>query len=181
MKPLSPVHVSTSDKKPSKMKPLSPGHVSTSEKKRKDRTPVQLLHSQLEAINIDSSEEDLSDDDEADPKLCETKNIRIGDAHAVNDCYHSNFEAIKQIPCKYIAKAWIKVKEPKKQAHHPYNGGKLKDEAIAKFGKDNQGALTMPNWWPKEDCRHKEPDHIKKPGACVHQLLVHITNSPQNV
>lgn len=163
------------------MKPFSPGQISTSEKKRKGRTQVLQLHPELEAINIDSSEEDLSDDDEADVKSCKRKWIRIGDAQAVNDCYHDLFEAIQQIPCKYIAKAWVKVKAPKKQSQHPYNGGKWKAEAIAKFGKDNPGAFTMPGWWPPKNCRHKEPDHIKKPGVCVCQLLVHVTNSLQNV
>lgn len=55
------------------------------------------------------------------------------------------FDEFQQIPCKMIAKQWIKIIEPKKQSQYPYNGGD-------KF---------KPTWWPKE-VRHKEPDHLKK-------------------
>jgi hypothetical protein len=44
--------------------------------------------------------------------------------------------------------------EPKKQTHHPYTKG------------DEQA----PSWWPNttgpNNVRHKEPDHLLKPGKC---------------
>ncbi|ODV88203.1 hypothetical protein CANARDRAFT_179796, partial [[Candida] arabinofermentans NRRL YB-2248] len=55
------------------------------------------------------------------------------------------FEEFQQIPCKLLAKSWIKLIEPKKQTQHPYK----------------KGSESKPFWWPKE-CRHKEPDHLKK-------------------
>ena len=96
------------------------------------------------------------------------KEIKIGDEQAVVLSYYELLDVIQQVPCKEIAKAWIKAIDPKKQAKNPYNGGKSKAIAIAKYGKENQGFMTMPDWWPEKDCRHTEPDHIKKDGAYVH-------------
>jgi hypothetical protein len=58
---------------------------------------------------------------------------------------------IQQLACKQIAKAWIKVCEPKKQSHYPYRGG----------------TPTAPPWWPLTS-RHKEPYHLKKEGELIH-------------
>ncbi|KAG7797635.1 hypothetical protein KL929_002478 [Ogataea haglerorum] len=55
------------------------------------------------------------------------------------------FDEFQQIPCKLLAKAWIRLIEPKKQSRYPY---KLGDR-------------SKPLWWP-ESCRHKEPDHLRK-------------------
>ncbi len=79
------------------------------------------------------------------------------------------FKMLGQLGCKDIAKAWIKMGHPKKQTTHPYNGGKTKKESLRRFGFE--GALRTPHYWPPwerwrdcEGCRHREPDHIKKPG-----------------
>ncbi|MCJ1393021.1 hypothetical protein MMC18_005893 [Xylographa bjoerkii] len=86
--------------------------------------------------------------------------ISISDEEALKKFYTTRFIQMQQIPCKVINKAWIKVVQPKKQARHPYNGGKK----AAAAGDPGNGDLTKPDWWPREGCRHKEPDHIQKQG-----------------
>lgn len=63
----------------------------------------------------------------------------------VKNYLYNCFEEFQQIPCKLLAKAWIKVIEPKKQSKYPY---KLGDS-------------SKPYWWP-HGCIHREPDHLKK-------------------
>ncbi|TID15467.1 hypothetical protein CANINC_004433 [Pichia inconspicua] len=63
----------------------------------------------------------------------------------VKNYLYNCFEEFQQVPCKLLAKAWIKIIEPKKQSTYPYkNGDKCK-----------------PYWWPAS-CVHREPDHLKK-------------------
>lgn len=83
------------------------------------------------------------------------RTLKIGDAKHVWDFYDQRFRNCQQTACKLIAKAWVKVVEPKKQTNHPYTG---QDE-------------RAPEWWPKpwgttkeEKVRHKEPDHLYKKG-----------------
>lgn len=87
------------------------------------------------------------------------KQIMVGDEEAMKHYYLTRFKQIQQIPCKSIAKAWIKLIEPKKQVKHPYNGGK---KARRMGVLKNGGELTRPDWWPKRGCPHKEPDHQRK-------------------
>lgn len=77
----------------------------------------------------------------------------IGESETVWEFYQEQFRNCQQTACKLIAKAWVKVVEPKKQSAHPYTG------------------KEVPDWWPKpwgpskEDAvRHKEPDHLYKRG-----------------
>ncbi len=159
---------SRSGTQPSKKRPLSPNIPPTSVRRCKPSAHVQP-QSRLSSAIMEPSEEESSDDSEIVPITPKYKSIMIGDTEAVDDVYYDKFIAIQQIPCKAIAKAWIKVLEPKKQANHPYNGGKRKEESMAKYGRDNPGALSSPNYWPSKNCRHKEPDHIYKDGTCVYQ------------
>lgn len=85
--------------------------------------------------------------------------IKIGDSVALDEYYRQRFLDIQQLSCKVIAKAWIRVIEPKKQTNHPYNGGKQISDAKPDPEK------TKPDWWPA-DVRHREPDHVRKPGTC---------------
>ncbi|KAF3130244.1 hypothetical protein TWF569_009659 [Orbilia oligospora] len=85
------------------------------------------------------------DDDESEEEELQLEPLRIGDEEAVNKYIYNKFLQIQQLDCKTIAKCWIKVIEPKKQAHSPYNGGDS----------------TKPWWWP-EGAPHKEPDHLLK-------------------
>ncbi|KAK3902533.1 hypothetical protein C8A05DRAFT_33763 [Staphylotrichum tortipilum] len=79
--------------------------------------------------------------------------LRIGDAGAVQRFYESRLKAVQQTACKEIAKAFVKVIAPKKQARNPYTGG----------------LDTAPDWWPEKcgvdgkEVRHIEPDHLHKP------------------
>ncbi len=71
--------------------------------------------------------------------------INTSNKHEVNNYLFNCFEEFQQIPCKILAKQWIKIVEPRKQSRHPYN----------------QGDKAKPYWWP-DSARHKEPDHLKK-------------------
>ena len=101
------------------------------------------------------------------------KEILVSDKEALKRCYDTRFRQIQQLGCKTIAKAWVKVVEPKKQAHHPYNGGKRAKE----LGRDADGEVTKPDWWPPKGCRHKEPDHTKKDGRNSNTLIKAFTDT----
>ena len=122
-------------------------------------------------LDLEFIESELSENDEYVETEDQSKSIRIGDSTAVNQAYRAIFEVLQQLSCKQIAKAWIKAIEPEKQSRFPYNGGKNKETAIRLYGKENQGCLTLPEWWPPTGCPHTEPDHIKKKGEYVHRIL----------
>ncbi|OAA54101.1 hypothetical protein SPI_09035 [Niveomyces insectorum RCEF 264] len=89
--------------------------------------------------------------------------VCISEEKAIWNIYDQRFRGLQQTACKLIAKAWVKLVEPKKQSTHPYTGSDEK----------------APEWWPKpwglsrdERVRHKEPDHLYKKER-VH-LLKHI-------
>jgi len=81
-----------------------------------------------------------------------TQPLRIGDESEVRKFYHVRFKDMQQSSCKVMGKAFVKLVEPKKQTHHPYTKG------------DEQA----PPWWPPTTgdfkVRHREPDHLLKPG-----------------
>lgn len=85
-------------------------------------------------------------------------NIYLRDERARTEFYELRFSQLQQVMCKMVAKAWIKVIEPKKQTRCPYN----------------KGEVGRPSWWPA-DVRHKEPDHLMKPER--HALLISILRS----
>lgn len=58
---------------------------------------------------------------------------------------HGALKLLRQVPCKAIAKAWIKVIEPRKKTKYPYI----------------KGDIAKPSWWP-HDVEHREPDHLQK-------------------
>jgi hypothetical protein len=88
--------------------------------------------------------------------------LSIGDQEQCREFFLLGFQAIQQIDCRFLAKRWIKKIEPKKQVHHPYNGGK-------RDPKDPEA--TKPQWWPI-GMTHKEPDHINKSGeSCLFPRL----------
>ncbi|KAL7270493.1 hypothetical protein RUND412_006800 [Rhizina undulata] len=76
----------------------------------------------------------------------EYKGLDISNSEDVFTFFNTRFRQMQQLVCKVVAKAWIKVIEPKKQSNFPYNRG---DE-------------SKPSWWPP-NARHKEPDHLMKP------------------
>ena len=113
----------------------------------------------ISQLQRSDAEENRAEDDEYAGAGTLQKQIMVGDEEAMKHYYLTRFKQIQQIPCKSIAKAWIKLIEPKKQVKHPYNGGK---KARRMGVKKNGGELTRPDWWPKRGCPHKEPDHQKK-------------------
>lgn len=109
---------------------------------------------------------EYSEDEDQDPPPLITKRyaLRIGDSQAVYRYYEEQFKQLQQTACKLMAKAWVKVIEPKKQSTYPYTGNEQK----------------APPWWPKpwgdlkdDRVRHKEPDHLYKKGeSSPHQYTV---------
>ncbi|KAK4192085.1 hypothetical protein QBC35DRAFT_485593 [Podospora australis] len=108
-----------------------------------------------------TANEDDSDDEPAPISTVRTP-LQIGDSDAVWNFYKRSFEAVQQLACKIIAKAFIKTIAPRKQTKHPYTSGEVK----------------KPDWWPRDrtekgrHVEHKEPDHTSKDQR-VH-LLCHL-------
>lgn len=95
--------------------------------------------------------------DNDDPPVITTsrKAIQIDRSDEVWDFYDQHFKCVQQTACKHIAKAFVKVIAPKKQANNPYT----------------RGDDMAPDWWPKpwgpgekDKVRHVEPDHLWKKG-----------------
>ncbi|KAE8351199.1 hypothetical protein BDV28DRAFT_150204 [Aspergillus coremiiformis] len=81
--------------------------------------------------------------------------------------YEKAFESLQQINCRILAKAYIKLVEPRKQVNYPYNGRKIISGASQQFSPEH----TKPAWWPA-GVTHREPDHLLKAERI--RLLVHI-------
>ncbi|KAJ5981907.1 hypothetical protein N7451_012007, partial [Penicillium sp. IBT 35674x] len=93
--------------------------------------------------------------------------LRIGDQEFVRLYYEKAFEDLQQLNCRTIAKSWIRLVEPRKQIHFPYNGRKV----IAGVSQRIDPELTKPGCWPA-GVVHREPDYLLKPDRV--RLLVHI-------
>lgn len=72
--------------------------------------------------------------------------------------YEKAFTSFKQLNCRILAKAYIKLVEPRKQVNFPYNGRKTVGGVARKFDPEE----TRPPWWPV-GVVHREPDHLNKP------------------
>lgn len=112
-----------------------------------------------------------SEDDEEIDYNDDYRGVEYSNTGEFTEYYDQMFRMVGQVSLKKILKCWIRQIHPKKQTQHPYNGGKLKENSIMLFGKENVGEQTKPPWWPPsleskewERSRHKEPDHQKKPG-----------------
>lgn len=92
------------------------------------------------------------DADDSTVPTRKTQRLVIGDTTSVEQLYLHRFMDMQQSSCKVMAKAFVKLVEPKKQSNHPYTKGNIK----------------APPWWPNTEgenhVTHKEPDHLKKPG-----------------
>ncbi|KAH8694128.1 hypothetical protein BGW36DRAFT_300225 [Talaromyces proteolyticus] len=95
--------------------------------------------------------------------------IRVDDVRRLKKYYEKAFEAFQQLNCRVIAKAFIKLVEPRKQVNYPYNGRRSPSGNGSERRADPE--LTKPPWWP-EGVKHKEPDHLLKGERIT--LLVHI-------
>ncbi|KAJ5917816.1 hypothetical protein N7454_010191 [Penicillium verhagenii] len=93
--------------------------------------------------------------------------LRVGNSALLRRYYEKAFEDFQQLNCRAIAKSYIKLVEPRKQVHYPYNGKRV----IAGESQSHDPESTKPGWWPK-GVLHKEPDHLLKRDRL--RLLVHI-------
>ncbi|KAJ5474076.1 hypothetical protein N7475_003642 [Penicillium sp. IBT 31633x] len=93
--------------------------------------------------------------------------LRVGNRALLRRYYEKAFEDFQQLNCRAIAKSYIKLVEPRKQVHYPYNGRRV----IAGVSQRVDPEFTKPGWWPA-GVLHKEPDHLLKPDRL--RLLVHI-------
>ncbi|KAJ5124791.1 uncharacterized protein N7515_008616 [Penicillium bovifimosum] len=93
--------------------------------------------------------------------------LRVGNRALLRRYYEKAFEDFQQLNCRAIAKSYIKLVEPRKQVHYPYNGRRV----IAGVSQRVDPEYTKPAWWPA-GVLHKEPDHLLKPDRL--KLLVHI-------
>jgi predicted DNA-binding protein (UPF0251 family) len=85
--------------------------------------------------------------------------ISVKEADVLRLYYEKIFQNLQQTNCRVIAKAYIKVVEPRKQVNYPYNGRKTVDGRVQQLDPE----ATKPPWWPIGVC-HREPDHLPKVG-----------------
>ncbi|KAJ5365209.1 hypothetical protein N7517_008095 [Penicillium concentricum] len=93
--------------------------------------------------------------------------MSIKDRALLRNYYTKAFHNLQQTNCRALAKAYIKLVEPRKQVCFPYNGRVVVGGAIRQLDPD----AAKPPWWPPR-VRHREPDHLLK-GERI-RLLVHI-------
>jgi hypothetical protein len=89
----------------------------------------------------------------------------IQDSKAMIHIYEKAFANFQQTNCRVLAKAYIKILEPRKQVNYPYNGRKLVGGSKVQFDPE----MTKPPWWPSL-VRHHEPDHLPKVGMSTFHL-----------
>ncbi|KAL8700941.1 MAG: hypothetical protein Q9201_005179 [Fulgogasparrea decipioides] len=140
----------------------------------------------------DCDSDDSDDDDDGKPLLEEAfETVRVDSKEKIAEYYRKAFAQIGQLLLKKLLKAWIKLRQPRKQSENPYNGRKSKPEQARRrqqsgFIDDNPGRDTAPDWWPVQDgwpvgkgCRHREPDHTKKPERLfLAPILLRFTGRP---
>ncbi|CRG92889.1 hypothetical protein PISL3812_09964 [Talaromyces islandicus] len=124
----------------------------------------QYLVSNTSALHFSPS--DMCEESLAGDALDDKIELKIGGTEKVTAYYESAFKRLQQLNCRMLAKAFIKLIEPRKQVRHPYNGGR---GSVPWERGDPE--LTKPDWWPR-DVIHKEPDHLRQELRV--KLLVHI-------
>ena len=155
------------------------GSTSTNAALRTKRRPATNGRATIKS-DYDSDPED--EKEELNGTETELQQIRIDEVYP--KYYDLIFRAINQLVCKDILKLWIKAAHPRKQTLHPYNGGELRGaRSQAKYGYP--GHYSKPDYWPSDfrpsdrnwkaeagtACRHREPDHLFKPGQSVYVLV----------
>ncbi|KAL2829734.1 hypothetical protein BDW59DRAFT_33401 [Aspergillus cavernicola] len=93
--------------------------------------------------------------------------LRVGQTKLLRSFYEKAFDCFQQLNCRVVAKAFVKLVEPRKQVNHPYNGKRNVAGSTQKLDPES----TKPKWWPS-GVTHKEPDHLGKPERI--RLLAHI-------
>lgn len=115
----------------------------------------------VRSIIIDGNERYEENICEIKPVLKECYLLEISKKSTLQlfDQYYDLMSSLSQAVCKTIAKEWIKVAEPKKQALYPY-----------KFYN-----TSKPPWWPAR-VNHIEPDHLDKDSRI--NVLINILRNP---
>lgn len=85
--------------------------------------------------------------------------ISVNDRDLLALYYEKAFENLQQTNCRILAKAYVRLVEPRKQVNYPYNGRKI----VAGTPRQLDPNVTKPPWWPSE-VSHREPDHLPKAG-----------------
>lgn len=93
--------------------------------------------------------------------------ISIIDRDLLQRYYEKAFQNLQQTNCRALAKAYIKLVEPRKQVYFPYNGRTV----VVGVTQQLDPEATKPPWWPC-GVRHREPDHLLKEERI--RLLIHI-------
>ncbi|KAJ5593858.1 uncharacterized protein N7459_000066 [Penicillium hispanicum] len=93
--------------------------------------------------------------------------ISIQDKDFLRRYYEKVFQNLQQTNCRVLAKAYVKLVEPRKQVNYPYNGRKIVAGRTQQLDPDE----TKPPWWPS-GVSHREPDHLPKAERI--RLLVHL-------
>lgn len=89
----------------------------------------------------------------------QSASISVNEPGILRLYYEKVFQNLQQTNCRVIAKAYIKLVEPRKQVNYPYNGRKTVDGRVQQLDPE----ATKPPWWPIGVC-HREPDHLPKVG-----------------
>ncbi|KAJ5414924.1 hypothetical protein N7509_000022 [Penicillium cosmopolitanum] len=97
----------------------------------------------------------------------QTATISVKNKVVLRQYYEKVFQNLQQTNCRVIAKAYIKLVEPRKQIQYPYNGRKAMAGKTQQFSPEE----TKPPWWPL-GVSHREPDHLPKAERIA--LLIHI-------
>ena len=91
--------------------------------------------------------------------LHQSASISVKERGLLRLYYEKIFQNLQQTNCRIIAKAYIKLVEPRKQVNYPYNGRKIVEGRTQQLDPE----ATKPPWWPR-GVSHREPDHLPKVG-----------------
>ena len=89
--------------------------------------------------------------------------------------YEKVFQNLQQTNCRVLAKAYVKLVEPRKQVNYPYNGRKIVAGRTQQLEPDE----TKPPWWPS-GVSHREPDHLPKAGKGGKSPFIHVKQAADN-
>ncbi|KAJ5449483.1 uncharacterized protein N7458_005932 [Penicillium daleae] len=96
--------------------------------------------------------------------------ISVRDRNFLGLYYTVAFNNLQQTSCRILAKAYIKLVEPRKQVNYPYNGRKFVAGTLKQLDPD----MTKPPWWPL-GVIHREPGHLPKVGGRITVLSTYST------
>lgn len=85
--------------------------------------------------------------------------ISIDNADLLRLYYEEGLERFHQTNCRALAKSYIKLIEPHKRTHYPYNGRMVVSGRLRQLDPET----TKPPWWPS-GVTHREPDRLTKAG-----------------